>query len=264
MCIAELAIAILGYEVKFIIKPHQMVDNSFAVMNLLFILWCPLSPNSSTGSLFDPRGSGRQEQFPTQRPLWISWTSRRRRRIVSIEMATSAWQAGLNYQPRCSPLLTTNLICIKSQLTNILQIQITIFFTFSLLNSDPQLHDDEYDLTKNVLNEPKCARRWHVCDVQRVDIVVHLLRSARGCHVQCFRCASGCRPANPLEVRSVWCSRGLMSTRHKIWICPFVIGQLRRVLWPLGLHRCQRKQWCSHFPSVSPRKRTSDFREFFF
>ena len=89
-----------------------MVANSFAVMNLLFILWCPLSPNSSTGSLFDPRGSGRQEQFPAQRPLWISWTSRRRRRIVSIEMATSAWQAGLNYQPRCSPLLPTNLICI--------------------------------------------------------------------------------------------------------------------------------------------------------
>ena len=90
ICIAELAIAILGYEVKFIIKPHQMVDNSFSVMNLLFILWCPLSPNSSTGSLFDPRRSGRQEQFPAQRPLWISWTSRRRRRIVSIEIATSA------------------------------------------------------------------------------------------------------------------------------------------------------------------------------
>ena len=89
ICIAELTIAILGYEVKFIIKPHQIVDNSFAVMNLLFILWCPVSPNSSTGSLFDPRGSGRQEQFPAQRPLWISWTSRRRR-IVSIEIATSA------------------------------------------------------------------------------------------------------------------------------------------------------------------------------
>ena len=89
ICIAELAIALLGYEVKFIIKPHQIVDNSFAVMNLLFILWSPLSPNSSTGSLFDPRGSGRREQFPAQRPLWISWTSRRRR-IVSIEMATSA------------------------------------------------------------------------------------------------------------------------------------------------------------------------------
>lgn len=112
ICIAELAIAVLVYEVKFIIKPHQMVDNSFAVMNLLFILWSPLSPNSSTRSLFDPRGSGRREQFPAQRPLWISSTSRRRRRIVSIEIATSAWQAGLNYQPRCSPLLTTNLICI--------------------------------------------------------------------------------------------------------------------------------------------------------
>ena len=89
ICIAELAIAILVYEVKFIIKPHQMVDNSFAVMNLLFILWCPVSPNSSVGSLFDPRGSGRREQFPAQRPLWISWTSSRRR-IVSIEIATSA------------------------------------------------------------------------------------------------------------------------------------------------------------------------------
>ena len=111
ICIAELAIALLGYEVKFIIKPHHMVDNSFTVMNLLFILWSPLSANSSAGSLFDPRGSGRREQFPAQRPLWISWTSRRRR-IVSIEIATSAWQAGLNYQPRCSPLLTTNLICI--------------------------------------------------------------------------------------------------------------------------------------------------------
>ena len=107
----QIAIAILVYEVKFIIKPHQMVDNSSAVMNLLFILWSPLSPNSSTRSLFDPRGSGRREQFPAQRPLWIRWTSSRRR-IVSIEIATSAWQAGLNYQPRCSPLLTTNLICI--------------------------------------------------------------------------------------------------------------------------------------------------------
>ena len=230
-----------------------MVANSFAVMNLLFILWCPLSPNSSTGSLFDPRGSGRQEQFPAQRPLWISWTSRRRRRIVSIEIATSAWQAGLNYQPRCSPLLTTNLICI---VTTHQHSSSEFFFYFLFIKI--KLHDDEYDLTKDVLNEPKCARRWHVYDVQRVDIVVHLLRGARGRHVQCFRCASGCRPANPLEVRSVWCSRGLMSTRQKIWICPFVIGQLRRVLWPLGLHRCQRKQWCSHFPSVSPSKDIED------